>query len=168
MQKIIISDYNPQWPALFEQERKALLNALQKWPIAIEHIGSTAVPGLSAKPVIDIMIGVNNLDEVDSEFIHALQSLGYEYVPEYEQEIPERRYFRKNNEHGIRTHQIHVAQKDSDFGSRHIFFRDYLRKNPEAVKEYDALKRELAQHHTDTQEYARAKTAFIQKILIKR
>lgn len=167
IQKIIISDYNTQWPVLFEQEKKILLNALDKWQIIIEHIGSTAVPGLSAKPVIDILIGIDDLARVDSEFIKIVQSLGYEYVPQYEQEIPERRYFRKNNEHGIRTYQIHVVQKDSDFWHRHLFFRDYLRKHPEAVKEYDVLKRELAQHHTDTQEYARAKTDFIQNILNK-
>ncbi len=165
IQKIIIFDYNPQWPPLFEQEKKILLHALHKWHVAIEHIGSTGVPGLSAKPVIDILIGVDNLAEVDSAFIEALQSLGYEYVPQYEQEIPERRYFRKNNEHGMRIYQIHVAQKDSDFWNRHLFFRDYLRKHPEVVKKYDALKRKLAQHHTDTQEYARAKTDFIQTIL---
>jgi len=85
---IIIAPYDPQWPILFEQEKHVLLKTLNEWPIMIEHIGSTAVPGLAAKPIIDIMIGVESLEIANHEFIAALTQLGYEYVPEYEKEIP--------------------------------------------------------------------------------
>ncbi len=168
IQSIIIAPYNPNWPNIFFHEKTLLIAALSEWDVAIEHIGSTAVPNLSAKPVIDILIGVNQLTDVNDAFIKKLQLLGYEYVPEYEKEMPERRYFRKNNAHGIRTHQIHVAQKDSEFWKKHIFFRDYLRAHPEVAQEYEKLKRNLAEQHTDTQEYARAKTDFVQSILEKR
>lgn len=162
---IIISAYNPEWPQIFLHEKTALHAALADWDISIEHIGSTAVPGLRAKPVIDILLGVKQLSEVNADFIQKLEMLGYEYVPEYEKEIPERRYFRKNNTHGIRIHQIHVTQKDSPFWHRHIKFRDYLRTHPAAAKEYEELKKKLAKKYTDTQEYARAKSDFIKSIL---
>ncbi len=166
--KIIIAAYNPEWPNLFFHEKTLLIAALNEWDIAIEHIGSTAIPSLSAKPVIDILMGVSHLTDVNDSFIKKLQMLGYEYVPEYEKEIPERRYFRKNNADGVRTHQIHVCAKDSEFWHKHIFFRDYLRKHSEVAQEYEKLKRALAEHHTDTQEYARAKTDFVHNILNKR
>lgn len=162
--KIVIAPYNPEWPTIFWHEYTLLIATLITWDVAIEHIGSTAVQGLSAKPIIDILIGVHSLADVNAAFITALKNLGYEYVPEYEQEIPERRYFRKDNAEGIRTHQIHVTQKNSPFWQRHIQFRDYLRMHPEAAHEYEILKQQLAMQHTDTQEYARAKNEFIKKI----
>jgi GrpB-like predicted nucleotidyltransferase (UPF0157 family) len=164
---IIIAPYDPQWPVLFEREKQLLIEALNKWPIIIEHIGSTAVTGLAAKPVIDIMIGIELLDMANHEFIAALVHLGYEYVPEYEKEIPDRRYFRKNSQEGVRTHQIHVAQQASEFWQRQLAFRDYLRTHPETAQQYAELKRHLAGMYIDTQEYARAKSNFIQKILHK-
>ena len=165
---IIIAPYDPQWPILFEQEKHLLIEALNKWPLIIEHIGSTAVPGLAAKPIIDIMIGIESLEMANPEFIAALAHLGYEYVPEYEKEIPDRRYFRKNSQEGVRTHQIHVAQQASEFWHRHLTFRDYLRTHPEAAQEYAELKQHLATMYTDTQEYAQAKSDFIQKTLNKK
>lgn len=161
---ITIESYNPEWPKRFEDEQKSLRLALKNWNVAIEHIGSTAVPGLGAKPVIDILMGVTTLTEVNDSFIAILKSLGYEYVPEYEKELPERRYFRKNSVQGVRTFQIHIAVKDGPFWQRHIAFRDYLRTHPQAAQEYEQLKRKLAPMHTDTQEYAHAKTKFIQSI----
>lgn len=162
--QIIIVPYDLQWPILFEQEKTLLIKALNDWDIAIEHIGSTAVPGLSAKPIIDILLGVNSLADVNAEFIKKLEMIGYEYVPEYEKEMPERCYFRKKSPAGKRIANLHVAVKNSLFWHRHINFRDYLRNNPLAAKDYEHLKRALAEQHTDTQEYARAKTDFIKSI----
>ncbi len=164
---IIIAPYDPRWPVLFEQEKQQLLKTLHQWSIVIEHIGSTAVPGLDAKPIIDIMIGLESLSCINHAFITALAQLGYEYVPEYEKEIPERRYFRKNSKELTRTHQIHIAQKESEFWRRHLVFRDYLRDHSGTMEEYSILKRQLARIYNDTQDYARAKSDFIQKILEK-
>ncbi len=164
--KIIIADYDPLWPILFQQERDLLLKKLSNSDsLIIEHIGSTSIFGLSAKPVIDTSIALDSLEDVDQPFISALESIGYEYVPEYEKEIPERRYFRKNSREGVRTHQIHVAEKKSAFHKRHLLFRDYLRNHPQLASEYATLKRTLAKQFTDTQEYARAKSDFINKVL---
>lgn len=163
--KIIIADYNPEWPRLFNSEKELLIAFLSDWNICIEHIGSTSIPGLAAKPVIDIMIGVNDLSDVNTNFIKKLASLGYSYVPEREQEMPERRYFRKSNPEGVRTYQIHVVQKKSEFWQRHLQFRDYLREHSGVAAEYEALKKELALQHTDTMEYARAKSDFVKRIL---
>jgi GrpB-like predicted nucleotidyltransferase (UPF0157 family) len=161
---ILLVDYDPNWPKQFDQEKQQILEALKNWPVSIEHIGSTAVPGLVAKPVIDILVGVSSLDEVSKEFITALESIGYTYMPEHEKEIPERRYFRKNDQSGKRIAQIHVAVKNGPFWHRHIAFRDYLRTHANDMKEYGELKRKLAQQHIDTQDYARAKTEFIKNI----
>src|SRR5579883_235144 len=99
---IIINVYDRAWPMLFETEKKLLLPVIAG--AAIEHIGSTAVEGLWAKPVIDIMIGISDDEELD-RLIPSIEKLGYSYHPEFEHEMPERRYFRKEK-NGIRTHQI--------------------------------------------------------------
>ncbi len=163
--KIIITAYNPEWPQLFDVEKERLVDILSQWPIHVEHIGSTSVSGLAAKPVIDIMMGIRTLDDVNEEFKAKLAKLGYSYVPEYESTMPERRYFRKNDAHNIRTHQLHIVQKDSSFWDAHLQFRNYLRAHPHIASEYEALKRKLAQQYTDTVEYALAKSEFVKHVL---
>ena len=91
---ITIAHYDPQWPILYEEEKARILGVIGDKVVAIEHIGSTAVPGLGAKPIIDITVAVRHLADAE-KCIEPLQSVGYEYVPEYEVSIPERRYFRK-------------------------------------------------------------------------
>lgn len=163
--QIIIAQYNPEWPRMFDVEKARLVDVLSGWSIQVEHIGSTSVPGLAAKPVIDCMMGVDALADVNEDFIAKLAKLGYSYVPEYESEMPERRYFRKNDGNSIRTHQLHVVQKESAFWVAHVRFRDYLRAHPEVAAEYEALKRKLAQQYTNTVEYASAKTDFVKTVL---
>jgi len=90
----VIVAYDPRWPALFEEERARLLASIGPLLAAIEHVGSTAVPGLAANPIIDMMGGVRELGEV-IRYVAPLEGIGYEYVPQYEAYIPERRYFRK-------------------------------------------------------------------------
>ncbi|OAA29133.1 hypothetical protein AT15_03855 [Kosmotoga arenicorallina S304] len=155
---IIIVPYDSRWPEAFilEQKRiKALLGA----EVRIEHIGSTSVANLCAKPIIDIMIGIESLDNA-KKYIRALEKLDYTYVPEYEAELPERRYFEKKGFH------IHMVEFDRDFWKSHIFFRDFLRTHTDLAREYCKLKKRLAIAHTNEREkYTKAKEPFIQKVL---
>lgn len=128
----------------------------------IEHVGSTAVPGLGGKPVIDVMVGLPALVEVEGR-IPALEAAGYEYVQEYEKRFPERRYFRKPRL-GPRAFQVHCVVKGSDFWIRHLAFRDYLRVHPESAAAYHNLKRDLAKRFRK-KEYTEAKSSFIEGVL---
>jgi GrpB-like predicted nucleotidyltransferase (UPF0157 family) len=160
-----IVDYDPAWPAKYEAEKDALLKTAGAWLVAIEHLGSTSVPGLAAKPVIDMVAAVARLDDA-KHVMEPLAALGYDYVPEYEVEMPERRYFRKGRRgsDGDKYH-LHVVEPDSEFWRRHLAFRDYLRAHPEAAREYADLKRRLASEHgTDVDAYTEAKTGFIRGI----
>ena len=161
-----IVDYDPQWPVLYEEEKSRILNVIGRRIVAIEHIGSTAVPGLAAKPIIDIIVAVRHLIDA-GECIEPLQSIGYEYVPEFEVEIPERRFFRKGPPEA-RTHHIHMIELTSEFWERHLLFRDYLRSHPDVAQQYYQLKKELAARYgSDREAYAGAKTPFIESIVAK-
>ncbi|MEP7234011.1 MAG: GrpB family protein [Ignavibacteriota bacterium] len=163
-EKIIIKEYDPKWPSLFITERDELMEAIGHYVADIQHVGSTAVPGLAAKPVIDIMVGLRRLLDAQ-DCILPIEGMEYEYVPEFEDEFPERRYFRKSA-NGRRTHQIHVVEIGTDFWKKHLFFRDHLRDHPDAAHKYAALKRELAKtFENDREGYTDAKTPFIQNIL---
>ena len=128
----------------------------------IEHVGSTAVPGLGAKPVIDIVIGVPVLGLVE-ERIPALAAAGYEYVREYETQRSERRYFRKPRL-GPRAFHVHCVVTASDYWNRHLAFRDHLRANPATAAAYGRLKRELS-IRVSKGEYTDAKGPFIAAVL---
>jgi GrpB-like predicted nucleotidyltransferase (UPF0157 family) len=163
--KITITEYDPAWPHLFAAEKARLMADIGDHVADIQHIGSTSVPGLGAKPVIDIMVGVRFLADADSHCISPIVGLGYEYVPQFEIDIPFRRYFRKDNDNGVRTHQIHLVEIESDWWERHLVFRDYLRTHPEVREAYEQLKRELAsQPFETTGDYAEAKTEFIRAV----
>ena len=163
-EKIIIKEYDTKWPQLFETEKAALMEAIGHYVADIQHIGSTAVPGLAAKPVIDIMVGLRRLLDAQ-DCILPIEGMEYEYVPEFEDEFPDRRYFRKSI-NGKRTHQIHVVEINTDFWKRHLAFRDHLRSHSETANEYAALKKELAkQFENDREGYTNAKTIFIENVL---
>lgn len=164
---IYLSPYNPKWPELFAEDRKSIQAAIGPVCVKVIHIGSTAIPNICAKPVIDIMIGVHRLEDIDSHILVKLANLGYIYIKKYEDEIPYRRFFQKNNSAGVRTHHIHLVEVQSDFWKEHLLFRDYLRAHPEDAKKYDQLKRVLAKKFTDTNEYATAKTDFCKEIYAK-
>ncbi len=162
--KIIIKEYDPKWKKLFEEEHDVLMEAIGHYVADIQHIGSTAVPGLCAKPVIDIMVGLRRLLDAQ-DCILPIEGMDYEYVPEFETEFPDRRYFRKTSR-GIRTHQIHVVEIGTDFWKRSITFRDHLRNNAKSATEYENLKRKLAnEFENDREGYTDAKTPFIESIL---
>ena len=162
---VIVVPYDESWPSLFEEERARIERAIGPWVEEIEHVGSTAVPGLAAKPVIDIMAGVKSLDD-SPILVERLVGLGYEYVPEFERVLPFRRYFRKMRE-GRRTHQIHLVERsNAEWWDRHLLFRDYLRANPEIAGEYARLKHELSgRFGEDREAYTDAKTDFISEVV---
>lgn len=160
--RITVADYDPDWPRRFDDERIAIEAAVGDSILEIHHVGSTSVPGLAAKPVIDMLIGVSNLDGARKRVVGPLHDLGYDYVPEYEAVMPERLYFRKGDPRGF---HIHMVEPGGEFWERHLAFRDHLRSHPEAVTEYAALKRRLADEHgTDMDGYTDAKSNFIKGI----
>jgi sirohydrochlorin cobaltochelatase len=159
---VVIVDYDPQWPARFEEERALIRSAIGPHVVAIEHVGSTAVVGLGAKPVIDIIVGIRSLADA-AHCIGPLAAVGYTYYPDHEAEMPERRYF--DVQAGPRDAHLHMVEYGGAFWQRHLAFRDYLRSHPEAMREYDRLKRELAAHYgSDREGYTNAKTDFVKGI----
>lgn len=146
---VVIADYDPGWPRKFDAERDLIVRTCGVGAfVQIEHVGSTSVPGLAAKPIIDMMPGLRSLDDAPP-LISPLESLGYEYVPAFEHDtssgpgMPLRRYFRKD-ENGARAYHLHIVEVGSPFWVEHLLFRDYLRAHPEVATEYARLKRELA------------------------
>jgi GrpB-like predicted nucleotidyltransferase (UPF0157 family) len=160
--RVAIHDYDPLWPLMYEAESARITAVMGPWLVDIQHVGSTSVPGLAAKPVVDIMAGVRALDD-DVHFIAPLQEIGYNHVPASEDDIPDRRYFRRGEP---RLFHVHVAEHEGGFWKRHLAFRDYLRAHPETAAEYAALKRRLAKEHGDDRlGYVNAKSAFISGVV---
>jgi GrpB-like predicted nucleotidyltransferase (UPF0157 family) len=163
---IVIEEYDPHWVDLYSEEKERILAVIAKYCAVIEHIGSTAVPGLAAKPVIDILIGVRHLQDAPL-FIPPLVELGYEYIPNYEIELPERRYLHKIVD-GQDTHHLHIVEPSTLFFRTHLAFRDYLRSHPDTAREYAVLKRSLAlKYASDRSTYTDAKAPFIEEVLKK-
>jgi len=162
-----IEDYGPQRPILYEEEKCHILEIIGDMIVRIEHIRSTSVPNLGAKPIIDIMVAVNRLSDAE-KCIKPLQRIGYKYQPEHETSIPERRFFHKGNPPKEQHYHLHMVERTSDFWKRHLLFRDYLRTHPKAAQEYYDLKKRLAiEYDTDREGYTEAKTSFIESIVPK-
>ncbi|KAA0955451.1 GrpB family protein [Sporosarcina sp. ANT_H38] len=140
MRKVEVKPYNEQWFSMFEKEANKLHEIFQSEIIEIHHIGSTSVNGLKAKPIIDIMPVVRNINRID-EFNTAMVTSGYE--PKGENGISERRYFQKGGDN--RTHHVHVYELGNPEIERHLAFRDYLRAYPDEAKKYGDLKEKLSQ-----------------------
>jgi GrpB-like predicted nucleotidyltransferase (UPF0157 family) len=150
------------WRDAFEAEAKQIASALGENIVAVHHIGSTAIPNIYAKPVIDLLVEVRDIAEVDGRS-SAMESLGYEVKGEFG--IPGRRYFRKDNREGIRTHQIHAFETGSAEVERHLAFRDYMIANSEDAQRYSELKRRLAEEHPQSMDgYMDGKDGFIKEI----
>lgn len=198
--KVKLEKHDPKWKSLFEIEKKELLNALTQSvrhitikdcdsvlsskKIKIEHIGSTSIPDICSKPVIDIMIGIEEEKQLDSN-IDKIISLGYTYVQKYEIYMPFRRYFFKLKNPDIQlpkiigfndpdinkgNHEdcfhIHMVKINSDFWINQLLFRNYLRENYKARKEYENVKKSLAKIEWNSiNDYAEAKSDCISKIL---
>ncbi|OPH47266.1 hypothetical protein BC351_12260 [Paenibacillus ferrarius] len=159
---VVIEEYNKDWALEYEQEEGKIKELLGNKAIAIEHIGSTSVQGLGAKPIIDFMVGVNELNEVD-EFIEPLVKIGYEYV--FHKDFPNRRFFRKG-QWRAGTHHLHVYRCGSDEWNNNILFRDYLRTHPDVLRQYNQLKMDLAKkYRNDRTSYTNAKHPFITSVI---
>ena len=156
-----IVPYDPLWPMRFQDEAHLLRRALAAWLAGpIEHIGSTAIPGLAAKPVIDIMAGVQSLD-VSRPAIAAATGVGYCYAP-YQAELEH--WFCKPSP-AFRTHHLHLIPVGTPQWLRPIAFRDYLAAHGDVAGQYEALKRRLAdEHRLDREAYTQAKRPFIDRI----
>ncbi|MBT2665669.1 GrpB family protein [Bacillus sp. ISL-4] len=159
---VTIENYNPNWVTEFEQEKAKIKEVLKDKPICVEHIGSTSIKDLGSKPILDIMAGVQHLDEVD-KFIDPLKTIGYEFVAH--KEFPERRFFRKG-QWRAGTHHLHIYKFGSEEWNNHLLFRDYLRIHPDARRQYQELKLSLAQKHpADIAGYTKAKAPFILNVI---
>lgn len=165
---VALRPYEPAWARAFEREAERLRRALREDAVAVEHIGSTAVPGLDAKPIVDIQLGVRSLAAIEAR-VDDLAALGYEYVPAYDAALPERRFFRRADPAtGERTHHVHACVPGTPFWQRHVRFRDALRAEPDLARAYAVLKRDLAQRFPDDPDaYTRGKTDFIVGVLAR-
>lgn len=163
-EKISIARYNPEWPNLFKKEAAFLSRRLPKDMIKrIEHFGSTEVPGLSAKPIIDILVEVTSLEKTKKRIVPLLESEGYEYFwrPAIGNQPPYYAWFIKRNYQGKRTHHIHMVEAGSELWDR-LYFRDYLREFPNEAKRYDKLKKSLSKKYSnDRVVYTKEKTDYI-------
>jgi GrpB-like predicted nucleotidyltransferase (UPF0157 family) len=138
-----IVDYDPEWPALAETEMRAIEEALGGVAVRVEHVGSTAVPGLAAKPILDLQLSVEAIEPRD-RYVGPLERLGYLFVPA--PESPDYHLFVKPGERP-RTHHIHVCAAGSEHELRHIAVRDFLRAQSDEAARYEALKRDVAARH---------------------
>ncbi|MSO14367.1 GrpB family protein [Rickettsiales endosymbiont of Trichoplax sp. H2] len=159
---IILSKYNPDWPLKYKEEKYLLMDTIVQWLYgSIEHIGSTSVPGLTAKPVIDIMFGVKSLEH-SKPAIELLIQQGYNYFP-YKKEVMH--WFCKPSPN-LRTHHLHLVPYESTLWKERIKFRDTLRINTKIANEYVKLKKELAiRYKQDREMYTEKKWKFIKKVL---
>jgi GrpB-like predicted nucleotidyltransferase (UPF0157 family) len=153
---------DPGWPARFEREREALGDAIGEWVCGgIHHVGSTAVPGLAAKPIIDILAGVRDL-EAGRACFEPLADLDYLYAPY----LPAEMHWFCKPDPARRTHHLHLVPADSQRYRDELSFRDLLRADPELAGRYGALKRERAKRHRDDRDaYTEAKSAFVRAAL---
>jgi GrpB-like predicted nucleotidyltransferase (UPF0157 family) len=160
LRKVEVVPPNPVWRSKFEQESKQVALALGENVVTVHHVGSTSIPHIHAKPIIDMLAEVKDITQVDARN-DAMAALGYQAMGEFG--LPGRRYFIKEVD-GTRTHQVHTFQSGAEV-ERHLAFRDYMTAHPEAARQYSDLKRELAkQFPTDIYGYMDGKDAFIKEM----
>ncbi len=159
---VVLMPNDPNWIAMFKAESRLIMDALGENALAAHHIGSTAIPAIVAKPIVDMLMVVRNIELVD-ECNLAMQQLGYEVMGEYG--IPTRRYFRKTNEAAVRIYHVHIFAEESPHVSRHLAFRDFMNAHPQWARAYSELKLELAVKYPSSMElYHDGKSDFIQKM----
>lgn len=164
--KVELAPFNQDWKKQFELEKELIISGIQTSEIFIEHIGSTSIEGLSAKPIIDILIGIPDFSKAN-DLIAPIETCNYTYISAFEDTIPYRRYFTKVSDNK-RSHQIHMVEFNSPFWIRHLAFRNYLRDNSEERNAYNLLKSELAEKDWENiNDYAQAKTEFIRAVEYK-
>jgi GrpB-like predicted nucleotidyltransferase (UPF0157 family) len=170
-EEVAIVPYDPRWPKLFRREAAHLRSCIPARLIRrIEHFGSTAVPGIAAKPVIDLLVEVPSLRAARSEIAAILRAQGYDYFwrPTFGDDVPPwYAFFIRRNHRGIRTHHIHMVTRRRAFAEHweRLLFRDYLIAHRQIAREYERLKTELAAAHpNDRVAYTNGKTAFIKRV----
>lgn len=162
MNTVEVVPHRPEWRDAFAAEAKQVAEALGPNALAIHHIGSTAIPNIYAKPILDLLVEVGDINEVDEQSA-SMASLGYEVMGEFG--IHGRRYFRKDDQQGIRTHQIHAFETGSAQVARHLAFRDYMIAHPEDAQRYSELKRKLAAAYPQSPDgYMDGKDGFIKEM----
>lgn len=167
MDEVVIAEYNPYWALMFEEEAARVARVLSRdLVVRIDHIGSTAVPGLVAKPIIDLLVSVYSLIEAKQVAVSPLEELGYTYW--FDNPDLQRMFFVKGlPPNSPRTHHLHIVESDSIFLER-LLFRDYLRENPDEALRYAQLKRHLAeQFPTDREAYTSGKAEYVQSVMQK-
>ena len=159
MRVIEVVQFREDWAELFEKEKELIVSRLALKGIAIHHIGSTSVRGLAAKPIIDILLEVEDVVMLD-EFGEIFKSLDYECMGEFG--IPGRRYYQKGGDK--RTHQMHAFERESPNAIRHIAFKEYLKAHEDVSKKYAELKKEVARScNNDIEKYYDGKAEFVTK-----
>lgn len=157
--KVRLTEFSEEWAKMFKNEAQFLTTIFGDEIISFEHFGSTSVRGMKAKPVIDMMCIVKEIDKIDT-FNEKMEKLGYDVAGEWG--ITGRRLFRKGGEN--RTHHIHFYQFDNPEIERHLIFRNYLRTHPKEVARYSSFKEELTQKFDNTSEYSPAKKSFVEEM----
>lgn len=153
----LVVPHNPNWTTQFTTEAARIKAALGPNTVAIHHIGSTAIPDILAKPIIDILVEVTDIKTVDQNT--QMPALGYEAKGEFG--IKTRRYFQKLTPDGTRTHHVHIYEQGSEHIARHLAFRDYLRTHPDIATEYSSLKATLLKTCKSRDEYIEGKSSFV-------
>jgi GrpB-like predicted nucleotidyltransferase (UPF0157 family) len=167
---VALAPYDPQWPAWFRREKAYLLSCLPNELIRrIEHFGSTAVPGLSAKPVVDMLVEVTDLQETRDRIVPVLESQGYDYFwrPTRGNDVPPfyAWFIKRDPASGTRTHHLHMVEGHFTEHWDRLLFRDYLIAHPEIAKEYERLKARLASSYpNDRVAYTEGKTEFVVRV----
>lgn len=167
-ENVSIAPYDPRWPELFEEEKRHLLSCLPKGLIGrIAHFGSTAVPGLAAKPIVDMLVEVSSLEETKKSIAPVLEAQGYDYFwrPTWgDDTAPFYAWFIKRDSRGNRTHHLHMIESHFEHWDR-LLFRDYLIEHPDVAQEYGALKMKLSEmHRNDRVAYLKGKTDFVARV----
>lgn len=160
-EELSIVPYDPEWPNQFRAEVEFLQSKLpQSLVIRIEHFGSTAVPNLSAKPIIDMLVQVSGLEETKEHIVPILESEGYDYF--WRTDVsPAYAWFIKRDSEGKRTHHLHMVEGDSKLWDR-LYFRDYLKEFSEEAERYERLKRFLSEKYpNDRVAYTEGKTEYV-------
>ncbi len=159
---VVVLPYDAQWEQAFIRIRDEIRAALGSLALSIEHVGSTSVRGLSAKPIIDIDVVIRD-DTVFDAVVAALEDIGYHH--EGDLGIPAREAFKYDGKEHLQKHHLYVCPQDSAELKRHMAFRDYLRAHPEAVREYSRIKEEgAARYPDDIEQYIQYKSPFIETV----